>query len=258
MLEGGPGVGKTRLAMEMAEYASRVGFKCVVGHCYERDEPFPYLPFSEIIESVWHRRQAWMIFVGGWGTTRPNWPSSHQAFDEFFRIFRNLWNCRRRRSGGIFSRAFLRRWPERLEHVRTCIILEDLHWADESTLALLVHLANRVAQLPVVIIGTYRDEYSDNNPAMIRTLEELIRMGIRPLKLGGLSKDAVAQMLHGLSKRQAPEILVSLIFDESQGNPFFVEELYRHLLEEGESSMRPANSAPTLRSTRSTFQKTCG
>jgi tetratricopeptide (TPR) repeat protein len=68
---------------------------------------------------------------------------------------------------------------------------------------------------------------------LVRTLEELIRLGIRPLKLGGLSKEAVAQMLHGLSQRQAPESLVSLIFDESQGNPFFVEELYRHLLEDG-------------------------
>jgi hypothetical protein len=51
MIGGGPGVGKSRLAMEMGEYASRVGFRCVVGHCYERDEPFPYLPFVEILES---------------------------------------------------------------------------------------------------------------------------------------------------------------------------------------------------------------
>jgi predicted ATPase len=83
------------------------------------------------------------------------------------------------------------------------------------------------------MIGTYRDSFSENNPALTRTLEELIRLGIRPLKLGGLSKDAVAQMLHGLSQRRAPESLGSLIFDESQGNPFFVEELYRHLLEDG-------------------------
>ena len=58
-------------------------------------------------------------------------------------------------------------------------------------------------------------------------------MGVRPLKLGGLSKDAVAQMLDGLSQRQAPESLVRLIFEESQGYPFFVEEVYRHLIEEG-------------------------
>ena len=112
-------------------------------------------------------------------------------------------------------------------------IVEDLHWADESTLALLIHLANRVAQLPVVIIGTYRDGYSEHNSALIRTLEELIRMGNRPIKLGGLSRDAVAQMLHSLSQRQAPESLVNLIFEESQGYPFFVEEVYRHLVEEG-------------------------
>jgi predicted ATPase len=97
----------------------------------------------------------------------------------------------------------------------------------------LIYLANRIAQLPVVIVGTYRSAYSDTNPALVRTLEELIRMGIRPLKLGGLSKDATAQMLHELSQRQAPENLVSLIFEESQGYPFFVEEVYRHLLEEG-------------------------
>jgi predicted ATPase len=112
-------------------------------------------------------------------------------------------------------------------------LLEDLHWADESTLALLIHLANRIAQLPVVIVATYRGGYSDDNPALVRTLEELIRMGIRPQKLRGLSQDAIAQMLNGLSQRHAPECLVSLIFEESQGYPFFVEEVYRHLIEEG-------------------------
>jgi len=111
--------------------------------------------------------------------------------------------------------------------------LKNLLWADESTLALLIHLANRVAQLPVVIIGTYRSGYSENSPALVRTLEELIRMGVRPQKLGGLSKDAVAQMLHELSQRQAPESLLNLIFEQSQGYPFFVEEIYRHLVEEG-------------------------
>jgi predicted ATPase len=112
-------------------------------------------------------------------------------------------------------------------------VLEDLHWADESTLALLIYLANRIAQLPVVIVGTYRSGYSEDNPALVRTLEELIRMGVRPQKLGGLSKEAVGQMLRGLSQRQAPESLLSLIYKESHGYPFFVEEVYRHLVEEG-------------------------
>ena len=226
-------MGKTRLAMEMAEYASRNGFRCSVGHCYERDEPFPYLPFVEIIESNLAQAASLDDYRRQMGTMRLNWPRSRQAFGEFFPDIPQPLELppaqQRRYLFQSVSEALARAARIRPQ----LYLLEDLHWADESTLALLIHLANRVAQLPVVIIGTYRDGYSENNPALVRTLEELIRMGVRPLKLGGLSKDAVAQMLHGLSQREAPESLVSLIFEESQGYPFFVEEVYRHLVEEG-------------------------
>jgi predicted ATPase len=97
----------------------------------------------------------------------------------------------------------------------------------------LTHLARRVAQLPVVIVGTYRDNDLDRNPALVRTLEELIRTGFPPLKLQGLSYEAVAQLLQELSHREPPPHLVRVIFEETQGNPFFVEEMYKHLVEEG-------------------------
>jgi tetratricopeptide (TPR) repeat protein len=233
MLGGGPGVGKSRLAMEMVEYASRVGFRCLVGHCYERDEPFPYLPFVEILESGLAQAASLDDYRRHMGDNAAELaqiaPSLRRAFPDMPQPL-ELPPAQKRRylfqslSEALASAARTRSY---------FFVLEDLHWADESTLALLSHLANRVAQLPVVIIGTYRDLSSENNPALTRTLEELIRLGIRPLKLGGLSKDAVARMLYALSKREAPESLVSLIFDESQGNPFFVEELYRHLLEDG-------------------------
>ena len=234
MLAGGPGVGKTRLAMEMAEYASRVGFRCSVGHCYERDEPFPYLPFVEIIESDLAQAASLDDYRRRMGDTVAELaqiaPSLRRVFPDIPQPL-DLPPAQKRRH--LFQSVSDR--VGRAAQTRSQLyILEDLHWADESTLALLIHLANRVAQLPVVIIGTYRGGYSENNPALVRTLEELIRMGIRPLKLGGLSKDATAQMLRGLSQRQdVPESLVSLIFEESQGYPFFVEEVYRHLIEEG-------------------------
>jgi hypothetical protein len=233
MLGGGPGVGKTRLTKEMAEYASRVGFRCLVGHCYERDEPFPFLPFVEIIESNLAQAADLDDFRRRIGD---NAPELVQLVPSLRRVFRDIPQPmelppaqQRRYLFQSVSEAL-----GRAARTRSYLyILEDLHWGDESSLALLVHLANRVAQLPVVIIGTYRDAYSENNPALVRTLEELIRLGIRPLKLGGLSRDAIAQMLHELSQGQAPESLVSLIFEESQGNPFFVEEVYRHLVEDG-------------------------
>jgi hypothetical protein len=233
MLGGGPGVGKTRLTKEMAEYASRVGFRCLVGHCYERDEPFPFLPFVEIIESNLAQAADLDDFRRRIGDNAPELvqlvPSLRRVFSDIPQPLELPPAQQRRYLFQSVSEAV-----GRAARTRSYLyILEDLHWGDESSLALLVHLANRVAQLPIVIIGTYRDAYSENNPAFVRTLEELIRLGIRPLKLGGLSKDAIAQMLHELSQGQAPENLVSLIFEESQGNPFFVEEVYRHLVEDG-------------------------
>ncbi len=233
MLGGGPGVGKSRLAKEMADYASRVGFRCTVGHCYERDEPFPYLPFVEIIESMLAQAARQDDFRRALGENAAELaqmaPSLRRVFPDIPQPLELPPAQKRRYLFQSFSEGLGRAAQSRSQ----LGILEDLQWADESTLALLIHLANRVAQLPVVIIGTYRDGYSEHNPALVRTLEELIRMDIRPLKLGGLSKDAVAQMLHWLSQRQAPESLVNLIFEESQGYPFFVEEVYRHLVEEG-------------------------
>ena len=233
MLAGGPGVGKTRLAMEMLAYASRVGFQCSVGHCYERDEPFPYFPFAEIIESSLALSASLDDFRRLMGDNAaelaqvapslrrifpdipqpPELPPEQQRLYLFQSISEPL-------ARGARRRPYL-------------YLLEDLHWADESTLSLLMYLANRLAKVSVVIIGTYRGEYWDDNPALTRTLEELIQIGIRPLKLNGLSKEAIARMLHALNHREAPQSLVDLIFEVSQGNPFFVEEVHRHLIEEG-------------------------
>jgi hypothetical protein len=234
MLAGGPGVGKTRLAMEMAEYSSRVGFRCSVGHCYERDEPFPFLPFVEIIENNLAQAASLDDFRRQIGDNAPELaqlaPSLRRVFADIPQPLKLPPAQKRRYLFQSISEALARAARKRPQ----LRILDDLHWADESSLALLTHLANRVARLPVVIIGTYRDGYTENNPAFVRTLEELIRMGIRPLKLGGFSKDATVQMLRGLCQRQVvPESLVSLIFEETQGNPYFVQEVYRHLVEEG-------------------------
>ncbi len=233
MLWDGPGVGKTRLAMEMADYASRKGFRCSVGHCYERDEQYPYLPFAEIIENNLAQAASLEDYRGQIG---PYAAELAQIAPSLRRIFPDLpepLELPAAQQRGFLFQSFSEAMAQAARTRPNMYLVEDLHWADESTLALFVYLARRIAQLPAVIIATYRSGYSDINPALVRTLEELIRMGVRPHKLSGLSKDAVGQMLHGLSEREAPESLLSLIFEESQGYPFFVEEVYRHLVEEG-------------------------
>jgi predicted ATPase len=206
MLYDGPGVGKTRLAMEMAEYASRKGFLCSMGRCYERDEPVPYVPFAEIIESNLAQAASPDDYRRRMGD---NAAELAQIAPRLRRIFPDLPKplelppTQQRRYLFQSVSETLARSSQTLSQL---YILEDLHWADESTLALLIHLANRVGQLPVVIIGTYRGGYLDTNPELARTLEELIRLGVRPQKLSVLSKNAVAQMLNGLSEREARRV----------------------------------------------------
>jgi tetratricopeptide (TPR) repeat protein len=235
MIGGGSGVGKTRLATEMARYAERSGFQYAVGHCYERDEPVPYLPFAEIIESAVARATNLGLFRQRMGN---NAAELAQIAPSLRRIFHDIpapIDLPVQQKRRYLFQALLETVARAAQIQPRLFVLDDLQWADESTLALLVHLTRRVAQIPLVIIGTYRDGYSESNRALGRTLEELIKLGIRPLRLGGLSKDATAKILSELSQCEVPESLVNAVFEESQGNPFFVGELWRHLVEDGKA-----------------------
>src|SRR5208282_1969567 len=135
----------------------------------------------------------------------------------------------RRQLFNSFSNFFARRSREQ----PTLLMLEDLHWADDSTLALINHLSQRHSDLPLLIIGTYRDSEIDVSPSLSRTLEDMIRGRVAiQIRLGGLPSNEVAQMLQGLSGQAPPAAMVSEIHAETGGNPFFVEELFQHLAEE--------------------------
>ncbi len=227
------GVGKTRLATEVAAYAADQGFLALIGHCYEREEPCPYLPFAEIIETALAQSPSPEEFRQWLGD---NAAELALIAPRLRRIYSDIpmppeLPPQQLRRYLFQSLTEYLAWASR--QTPLFLILDDLQWAEESTLALLHYLATRVGQLPVVIVATYRDTTLDTNPALGRTLEELLRLGLRPLKLEGLSHEAVGQMLQSLSHREPPPHLVRVIFAETQGNPFFVEELYRHLVEEG-------------------------
>jgi len=113
-------------------------------------------------------------------------------------------------------------------------VLEDLHWADEPTLLLLQHFAPTLTTAPMLFIGTYRDVELDVTRPFAKTLETLVRqkqatrMSLRRLPLGG-----VEGMLAAMSGQTPPPSLARVVFEETEGNPFFVEEVFRHLSEEG-------------------------
>ncbi len=233
LLAGGPGVGKSRLAREIAHDAAGRGFRVLVGHCYERDDPFPFLPFAEILEGGLAQAATLDDYRQMMGDAAAELaqiaPRIRRAFPELPEPRELPPQQRRRYLFQSFSEVLGRSARAR----PALFVLEDLHWADESTLALLAHLAHGVREMPLVVIGTFRPELDERNPVLGRTLEELLRAGIRPLRLAGLSRDETCEMLQGLSARPPSNRLANLLFDVTEGNPFFVQEVYHHLVEDG-------------------------
>jgi tetratricopeptide (TPR) repeat protein len=113
------------------------------------------------------------------------------------------------------------------------LVLEDLHWADESTL-LLEYLAPHLPDMPVMVVGTFRDDEVGPSSPLARILNRLVRerlvtrVGLRPL-----TEQAVAALVAGLSGQRPPAAFVRGLYAQSDGNPFFAEEIYLHLAESG-------------------------
>jgi tetratricopeptide (TPR) repeat protein len=114
------------------------------------------------------------------------------------------------------------------------LVLEDLHWADESTIMLTEFLAPQLPEVPVLLVGTYRDIEVGIRHPLARTVNELARRRlIDRISLKTLSHHGVAAMVEGLVGQTPPERLVQVIDSETEGNPFFVEEVFFHLAESG-------------------------
>ena len=116
------------------------------------------------------------------------------------------------------------------------LLLEDLHWADDGTLALLVHLGQSIHRMPVIIIVTHRDDDIDMKPPLTEALHNLSRLGVvERIPLGGLPEHAVAQMIEQLTGQQPSSALLDIIYSNTDGNPLFVEELIWNL-DEGQTN----------------------
>src|SRR5262249_44506479 len=114
------------------------------------------------------------------------------------------------------------------------VLLDDLHWADEPSLQLLLQLAPHLPSMRLLLIGTYRDVELDTERPFARTLEQLLRQRqATRINVKQLSEAAVERLLTTMSGAPAPASLVKVVYEETDGNPFFVEEVFQHLVEEG-------------------------
>ena len=110
------------------------------------------------------------------------------------------------------------------------LVFDDLQWADRPTLQLLRHLVRAPAPRRVLFLGTYREsEVSDRDP-LHELIGDLRREGtLRRLELGGLAELEVGELVAELAHTPASEAFVRALAGETEGNPFFIEEVVRHV-----------------------------
>ena len=117
------------------------------------------------------------------------------------------------------------------------LVLDDLQWADKGSLLLLRHLASADPTMRVIIVGTYRDSELSNADSLVEALAGLRRLeGISRIDLVGLEATGVVSLMEagaGHTLDDAATALAHAIYQETDGNPFFVSEVLRNLVETG-------------------------
>ncbi|MDP9326035.1 MAG: AAA family ATPase [Candidatus Dormibacteraeota bacterium] len=235
MLAGEPGIGKTRAATEFARFVHEQGGTVLYGHSDE-EGVIPYQPFVEALTTLINSWPATDV-AGRLGDSTialgrlvpdilafspaaaPS-PSSDPE-TERYRLFEAV-------------RLVLR---ESSVEAPMLLVLDDLHWADKPSLLLLLHLLRAAGESPLMILGTYRDVELDRRHPLAEVLAGLRReQSYHRIVLRGLSSDAVREMLESLARHEMDEggtRFADGVHQETEGNPFFIEEIVRHLIETG-------------------------
>ena len=234
LIGGSAGVGKTRLAAEIADDATRRGMLTFVGGCYDREESVPLIPFVEILEAAFAQTRNLAAFRETLGSDASEiarlLPQLRRAFPD---ITAPVELPPEQSQQKLFSAVT--ELVTRVARSTPCLfLLDDLQWADKGSLLLLIHLAQFIPTMPVMVVGTFRDFDLDPAGPLNQTLDELIRRHLlERITLAGLPEESVGEMLRSLGEQEPPERVVRMFHAHTEGNPFFVEELFRHLVERG-------------------------
>ena len=193
LVAGEAGIGKTRLVSELARRARGAGFEVLLGRSIDLvGTELPYQPFAEALRPLGAGRPTGRRPARSCGCSRRRWPCS----------------------------------PGRAASAPVLLVLEDLHWADTSTLDLVVFLAHNLGDRPVLLLVTCRADEPSSAGRMRRLAEGVRRSGSAlVLELGPLGRDELTALLAARAGASLPAAMADTIAARSEGNPFFAEEL---------------------------------
>ncbi|WP_261993143.1 helix-turn-helix transcriptional regulator [Streptomyces sp. adm13(2018)] len=220
LIGGEAGVGKTRLIEEFLDTACARGAVVALGGCVELGaDGLPFAPFATALRSLRRRLPEELAAAA----------DGQQA--ELARLLPELGDPGSHESPGEDSTARLFeltvRLLERLAADRTIVlVLEDLHWADASTRHLLTYLLRTLRRGRIVVVASYRADDIHRRHPLRPLLAELDRLRtIRRIELARFTRTEVHRQLTGILAAEPDPALVEEVFERSDGNAFFVEEL---------------------------------
>lgn len=235
LVAGEPGIGKTRVAVELAKAVHAQGATVLYGRC-EEDQGDAYQPFADAIghyvSHCWLEDLAVHVDQHGGELTRlvpeiarrfPAASAAPMAAAELYRM--RLFEA---------VNALL---TEASHEAPVLLIVDDLHWAAKPTLLMLRHLLDSTVKAPILVIGTYRDTDLSADHPLVEALGEWRGLSlIEHIILTGLDAAGVAAFVEAAAGHELDDRSVALaraVHAQTDGNPFFVGQVLRHLQETG-------------------------
>ena len=267
LLSGEAGIGKSRLVAKVKAYTSAQDFLLLEGQCFQTDSAYPYAPLLDLFRAYFARLARLAP------TSLPDPMHSFAStlshlLPELALLFPDLATFpappsmnpeeEKRR---LFA-AMAHFVTEQAAQHPVLLVVEDVHWCDDLSLDLLLHLARRCRQVPLLLLATFRSE--ELYPRLRQWLSQLDQERLaQECSLEHLSRADVAAMLHAMldTKQEIDADLLDTLYTRSEGNPFFVEELLKSLMTAGElvsvdgTWKRTTRRAPIPRSVQEAVQQ---
>jgi DNA-binding SARP family transcriptional activator len=235
LIAGEPGIGKSRLVQETSVLARRQGFHILSVHCYLVEQSMPYQPLIDLARQV-------MAHDNCWRRLAPIWlrelavlvPEMGDVAASATAVSPPLDEPGEKPQGRLFQ-AIFHLFETKAARLKLLLIIEDIHWTDPATLQCLHYLARHLAQVPIGLIFTLREEYISTNADLVAMLHSLQREAhITSLSLTRLTEgDTTALLAQTADTAPYADQLSHWLHQETDGNPFFLISLLQSLREEG-------------------------
>ena len=208
LIGGEAGLGKTSLALACEQQAREHGAGFVIGRCYEWGT-VPYVPWQEVCNGV----------AACTGITTESLPEPFGNGPPAASVYHLLQSVSRWLADAVAETPMV-------------LLLDDLHWADPDSLALLELVTRRIDQLPILLMATYRTEETHRDHPLYNSLPTLQRnRPVETIRLRSLSLDDTQRLITSYLGPPAPD-LTSYVYQRAEGHPLFSVELLHDLVEQ--------------------------